>query len=104
MITTNSNLGILLCASVAASATVTQLPYDTNPVNNPYDIGSFNVKKEISEWDRTNMTTFSQSDLPYAERQKLDTVLDFAQKLISDSTDIDSEFVEIVNEHFWDLI
>lgn len=50
------------------------------------------------------MTTFSQFDLSYAEKEKLDTVLDFAQKLISDSKNIDAEFVEIVNEHFWDLI
>jgi len=103
MTSSNSTLSILFFASVA-SATVTPLPYDINPVHTSYENIPYNVKKELSEWTIENMSSFSHFDLSYAEQEKLDTILEFTQKLISDSKDIDSEFVEIVNEHFWDLI
>ena len=103
MTTTNSTL-ILLFASVAASSTVTPLRYDTNPIYYPTEAGSYNVIREITEWDNINAYGLSQFDILKAQDTKVDTILEFAQKLINDSKDIDSEFVEIVNEHFWDLI
>jgi len=35
---------------------------------------------------------------------KINIIVEFSSKLISNSIDIDSEFVDIVNEHFWELI
>lgn len=103
MTTTNSTF-LLLFASVAASSTVTPLLYDANPIYHPTEAGNYNVNREITEWDNMNIYGLSQIDLTYAQEAKVDTIIEFAQKLINDSKDIDSEFVEIVNEHFWDLI
>lgn len=36
------------------------------------------------------------------EKEKI--IIDFSQKLINNMIDIDSEYVEIVNNNFWDLL
>ena len=36
--------------------------------------------------------------------EKIKTIIDFSNKLIQNTTDIDGEFVDIVNKHFWELI
>ncbi len=101
MTITNSNLSILLFASVAASSTITSLSYDVNPMYNPSIAGTYHVEKEIS--DRVNLFNSSEYYF-YEEKEKIDVILDFAHRLIDKSKDIDNEFVEIVNEYFWDLI
>ena len=59
---------------------------------------------EISDWDRIYMIDESECNIFNDEKNKFDTILDFAQKLINNSKNIDSEFIEIVDEHFWDII
>lgn len=36
--------------------------------------------------------------------ERIETILDFSRTLMENSKDIDSEIVELVNDHFWELI
>ena len=36
--------------------------------------------------------------------EKLQTIIDFSKKVLQNTKDIDSEFVDIVNDNFWELI
>jgi hypothetical protein len=105
MSATNTTFGFLLFHYLwSKSSTVTDLPYDENPVYNLSTYGNYDVKKDIVDWDGKNAYKISDYDYINAEENRIDIIFNFAQKLIQNSKDIDSEFVEIVNNHFWDLI
>lgn len=38
------------------------------------------------------------------DNEKINTIVSFTQNLLENSQDIESEFVDIVNDNFWDLI
>ncbi|RLB67790.1 MAG: hypothetical protein DRH08_02750 [Deltaproteobacteria bacterium] len=58
--------------------------------------------KSIADWKENafnKLPTYSAQD-----KEKYQAILDFSQNILDNSTDIDSEFVDIVNENFWDLL
>lgn len=57
--------------------------------------------------DKTwNYNSISNEDiyLNSIENERLKIVMNFSQDLINNSTELDYEFVEIVNNNFWDLL
>jgi len=42
--------------------------------------------------------------MSYLDDEKKKTMISFTNDLLKNSKDIDSEFVDIVNDNFWDLI
>lgn len=38
------------------------------------------------------------------DKEKLQTIIDFSNKVLQNTKNIDSEFVKIVNDNFWELI
>ena len=101
MTTSNSSYSFLF-ASLAVSSAVTLLPYDLNP---EYDLptnGQYDVTKEITDWNIDS--SINLRDYTLDESTEIDIMLNFSQKLASNSKNLDSEFVEIVNEYFWDLL
>ncbi len=79
------------------------LPYNLNPEFNPGVSGKYSVEKEITDWNipLVNLPEYSsaQKDL-----DKIQIILDFSQKLMNNSKNLDSEYVDIVNKYFWDLV
>jgi len=100
---TNTSLGnILLFTAIGASTAVTSLnyEYDLNLPQNSYE--NIYSQDDITNWNRDMFLT-----MPVhlgQESEKIETIIDFSEKLISGSHDIDHEFVDLVNENFWDLI
>ncbi len=51
------------------------------------------------ENNSTNKTNINLDDYI-----KVESLLEFSKKLVENSIDIDGEFVDIVNDNFWDII
>ncbi len=85
--------GVFLLAALGASNTIAPLPYQYNPMNTSV-FGSYN---EIKEFNKNYYKTFrdeSQSDI----------IAHISKHLIVNSKNIEPEFVDIVNDNFWELI
>lgn len=85
------------------SSSVISLPYEYNPL-----IPAQNHEYIYSEHAVERMRDLLIHHPDYTpqdhETEKLQTIIDFSRKIIENSKDIDSEFVDIVNDNFWDLI
>ncbi len=88
---------------VTLSTSVLSLSYDApdilpkEEINYSYEIAMPDLKDSAFN----EIPSLSLNNDTYGE---INTIVEFSKKLISNSIDIDSEFVDIVNEHFWDLI
>ncbi len=79
-------------------------PSQTNIDSENYPIEIFQnhpegISYKLSEYSGLDIESYSR-----VEEKKIQTILKFAENLISNSQDMDGEFVDIVNENFWDLI
>lgn len=59
---------------------------------------------EISNWREQYLKEYTSSIHNSNDINKIEMIIEFSKKVIENSNDIDSEFVEIVNNKFWDLI
>ena len=100
--TTTTNTGLttlLLITSISTSAI--SLPYDSSGLI-PNMNQQYEQHQDISEWNENVFNKLPAYSIQEEERYK--TIIEFSQKIFNNSRDIDSEFVDIVNENFWDLI
>lgn len=88
------------------SSTVVSLSYEDTPSLIPevkpeyvYELNMDNLKDKDKAFNSSTNYTL-QDD--YSE--KIETILGFSKKIVANSKDLDSEYVDIVNENFWDLI
>jgi hypothetical protein len=84
--------GVFLLAALGASNTIAPLPYQYNPIYASV-IGKYYEIKELNENYR-----------PFQEESQLEIIVNVSKHLIKNSKNIESEFVEIVNNNFWDLV
>jgi uncharacterized protein YdgA (DUF945 family) len=63
----------------------------------------FKPQNDIADWKDIALR---QSDYQFQDEsiKKLQIIIDFSKKVIQNTKDIDSEFVDIVNKNFWELI
>lgn len=81
------------------------------PVMLPYE-EDFSQKEDLKSNQITEdpysnlMNQINESYLLWQQNdiEKINSIIDVSRKLISKSIDIDSEYVDIVNDNFWDLI
>lgn len=102
---TNSNTtmaNLLLAATLSTS--VVSLSYGMNENFIPKDDHFIDVKHEIADWTETAFNNTPYYIFQTNQFSNYKQIIDFSQKLISNSKNLDSEFIDIVNENFWDLI
>ncbi|GAH57643.1 unnamed protein product [marine sediment metagenome] len=99
---TNPSTNWIFFAAISASTTVAALPYEVDYQNIPQGQAQYMISKDITDWAnafKVQMPTISVQDI-----DKYNTIIDFTEKLIKNSRDIEQEYVDIVNDNFWDLI
>jgi hypothetical protein len=86
------------------SSSVVRLEYESESYFIPQIGTNLEYPEEIAEWkDRA----FNESDYYNFQDEdvaKIDTLISFTKNLLENSIDIENEFVDIVNDNFWDLI
>lgn len=100
---TESNIPIP-CIMLIASLSNSVLPLSYEISNNmPAIKPDYSCSIDISEWKEKAFNTPAYSILN-SDADRIQIIFDFSKKIIESSVDIDNEFVEIVNEDFWNLI
>ncbi len=97
----NSLSNIVLLVTISSSAI--SLPYDLDPLI-PNLNHQYNYQTSIADWKDTAFNQSIDYKIPDERMEKIQTILNFSKKVLQNTKDIDSEFVEIVNENFWELI
>jgi hypothetical protein len=92
---------IMLIASLSSS--VLSLPYELSE-NLPAIKPGYSHINDIAGWKEMAFNTPSDYSIINSDAERIQVIVDFSKNIIENSVDIDNEFVEIVNENFWDLI
>lgn len=99
--TYNSLANIVLLATISSS--VISLSYDSDTLI-PKMNHNYRFQNNIADWKDNAFNQSIDYQLQNESIEKLQTIIDFSKKVLQSTKDIDSEFVDIVNENFWDLI
>ena len=95
-----STLSIVL----SLSSSMTNLDSD----NNILEFDKMNkldyIQDNIEDWREKAFNSTANYDLGKDDIDKFDTLVHFTNNLIQKSKDLDSDFVEVVNDNFWDLV
>ncbi|MEA3446760.1 MAG: hypothetical protein U9R19_18750 [Bacteroidota bacterium] len=102
---TNSNTSLSnLIIFATLSSSVVSLSHDTESYLTPQTEAQFEHHVDIADWkDRAFKESLDYS-FHNEDIEKINTMISFTQNLLKNSKDIESEFVDIVNDNFWDLI
>lgn len=98
---TSSNIKNLILLS-AISSTVIPVSYEIKSNAEPTEIVSYDFSKKERIIYETLSDTYSIFD--NNELEKTDIIVSFSQELANNLTEMDSEFVEIINNNIWDLL
>jgi hypothetical protein len=101
---TNSNstlTSLILLATISTS--VVCLPYDTDSLI-PRTNANYVCYADVSDWKDSAFNQSGDYNLQFNHSSKIQTIIEFSKKLVENSVDIDQEYVDIVNDNFWDLI
>lgn len=98
--TSLSNLVIL----ATLSSSVVSLSHETESYLNPQLEAKFEHHSNIADWKDNAFNSSFDYSFHDEDTEKINTMVSFTEKLLKNSKDIDSEFVDIVNDNFWDLI
>lgn len=85
------------------SSSVISLPYDSSSLI-PETISQYTCQNSIADWKDNAFNSSSGYHLQEEYPIKIKTIIDFSRKIVENSIDIENEYVDIVNENFWDLI
>lgn len=101
-IKTNSNFGQIYHKKIGTTSTVnrtdeieTIIPEKVYPYQSP--------GKDISQWSEPYIQDFSGVSVT-PDLQKLQTLMEVAKNIVSNSKDLERIYVDMVNEHFWELL
>ncbi|NEW79844.1 MAG: hypothetical protein GZ086_10565 [Gelidibacter sp.] len=98
---TSTNLkGLVLMTAI--SSAIVPLNYESYDKITPTVEAIYNSAPDRA-W-QYNSISIGGNYVNVLENEKLEIVLNFSQDLISNSTELDIEFVEIVNDNFWNLL
>lgn len=99
----NTTLGLtILLAGVTSLSAASDEKLDGQIDEIPKYKGQYKVIEEIHE--KFDQSALYLSDHQLKDEDKIQVIIDFSQKLLNNSKDIDGEFVDIVNKNFWDLV
>lgn len=99
--TTNNNLIIL----ATLSSSVVNLSYETESYLTPRYEAKYELHIEtIADWKAKSFNSSPNYSFHNEDVAKINTIISFTKNLLEKSKDIESEFVDIVNENFWSLI
>jgi len=99
--TNNSLANIVLLATISSS--VISLPYDTDNLI-PKMNHNYWHENNIADWKDNAFNQSFDYQIPDEDMIKLQTIIEFSERILVNTKDIDSEFVDIVNEKFWELL
>lgn len=97
-----SNPVVFLTATL--SSTVVSLPYDDSSTWIPEINPEYTCHSDISDWKDEAFNSSTDYDLQYTYEDRFQTIIEFSKKIFNKSKDLDSEYLDIVNENFWDLL
>lgn len=97
----NSLASIVLLATISSS--VISLSYDSDTLI-PKMNHNYSFHRNIADWKDNAFDQPLDYQLQNENVEKLQTIIDFSKKVLQNTKDIDSEFVNIVNDNFWELI
>lgn len=99
--TYNSFSNVILFATLSAS--VVSLPYTSDSLI-PFSNHDYYYPNDIDDW-RDQVFMQGPDHYKYiSDTENIQAIIEFSKTVIDNSQDIDSEFVDIVNDKFWDLI
>ena len=99
----NSSLTkLILMATISSS--VISLSYDSPDSLIPKYEAKYNHMKSIAEWKDNAFNTLPEYSLQNEDDLKIQSIIGFSSNVLSNSTGLDSEFADIVNDNFWNLI
>ncbi len=102
-INTNSSLSNLVILATLSSSVVS-LNHETESYLTPQNEAKFEHHVDIADWkDKAFKESYDYS-FHNEDVDKMNTMILFTKNLLENSKDIESEFVDIVNDNFWDLI
>jgi len=105
MTSTTSTIGnLFLFASLGAGTTIALFPYEYDYNAFPKEKGSYAVNTNISDWSKNIFSPSTQYAFVDEDVEKINTIINFTKIMIENTKDMDAEFVDIVNDHFWDLV
>lgn len=103
--TNNSSSTITnLVVLATLSSTALSVQYESNENLIPdqdFNFGAPTVYLENWKDQAFNTANYIISD---ENTEKTQIVLDFSEKILNESKELDNEFADLVNENFWDLI
>ena len=91
---------IVLFASMNTGNVIRTIDSDMLPTCN----ATYHYTQDISNWRENAFNTYSNQIPNNRDSLKLDIIIAFSKKILENSSDIENEFVEVVNNKFWDLI
>jgi hypothetical protein len=100
-ITHNPLVKIVLLVTISSS--VINLSYDTYNLI-PKMKHDYSFHFNIADWKDFAFNQSASYQLQDESMEKIQTIIYFFKKVFQNTKDIDSEFVEIVNDNFWELI
>ena len=86
------------------SSSVMILPYEISDSILPTSEAVFTKMENLSDWKEKAFNPIPDYSLQHEIDEKVRTMIGFSSNILSNTTDIDSEYVDIVNEYFWELI
>jgi hypothetical protein len=89
---------------VTLSSSVISLPYDSSNFLIPQIKTPILYQPDIADWKNNAFNNSTNYSIQNSDTERIKTILGFSQKVLANLTDIDSEYVDIVNENFWELI
>lgn len=98
---TSTNLKSLVLMT-AISTAIVPFNYQNYDKIAPTTEVAFNFPPDKS-W-HYNSISKEDSYLNVLENEKIGIIMNFSQDLIDNSTELDAEFIQIVNNNFWDLL
>lgn len=89
---------------VTISSSVISLPYDTSNFLIPKVEAKYSHHFNIADWKDNAFNKSPDYNLHNEDSERILTIVEFSKKILKNTIDIESEYVDVVNENFWDLI
>jgi hypothetical protein len=94
---TSTNIGAKLIIAAFGTAVISPIHYSIDSSNIPAGIIKYQ-SLSTNSWDDYQIFNVKKID------PKINSLHDFSQNLLKNTSDIDPEILEVLNENFWDLI
>lgn len=100
---TNTSLSNLVILATLSSSVVS-LNHESDSYLTPQYEAKFEHHVNIADWKDNAFNSSFDYSFHNEDVEKINTMVSLTKNLLENSKDIESEFVDIVNDNFWDLI